>query len=278
MQNNFFNDKYNDFCVVIENTLSPEDRETQIISHKQDNELNFLRFRTCLQSFGRRNRNRRLWISKIMKQMLAEPHVNELLNAGGIPGENGHPVPPTGQVTMERILTIDPNNMSHVIRSFEWIGEKLYGIIDTLDEGPGTPGYKFMRNILQNIDPSFSLRSVVPQRKNPDGSIDVTGKGRFVTFDRVILPSHDDAYIDKTIPVKNIIKADRFETVMESYTDFVVESSDKVNRIIDKMEPVLESAMIDKNGVLSVNTKEGRIFVAPETKYRREISSFMQNL
>lgn len=277
--NNFYKDDYLDYYVVVEQA-SPENREMQILEKVNNiNGLNYLRFRTCLQSFGRRNRNRRLWVSPIMKKMLAEPHVSELLNKGGIPGENGHPVPDTGQVTMERILTIDPNNMSHRILSLEWVGEKLYGTVETLDEGPGTPGFKFMRNIMQGLDPSFSLRSIVPQRKNMDGSIDVTGPGRFITFDRVILPSHDDAYIDKSIPVKNVITKPQFETVMESFSDLILEKSEKVNRIIDKMQPAIESLTLDKNGIVGVNTeKEGRIYIAPETKFRNEIKSFMKNL
>lgn len=268
-------DKYLDYYAVVEQT-SPD---THIEILNTPNSVNFLRFRACLQSFGHLNRNRRLWMANIMKQMLSSPHVSELLSRGGIPGENGHPVPQTGQVTMERILTVDPNNMAHVIKSFDWQGNLLYGVIDTLDEGPGSAGYKFMKNIEQGLDPSFSLRSVVPQRKNADGSITVTGPGRFVTYDRVILPSHEEAYIDKAVPVKNIISKDKFETVMESYTDYVLASSDKVRQIIDNSEPALESAQITKEGFVSINTtNEGRLFMKPELKYRKEISDLMKNL
>lgn len=273
------NDEYLDYYAVIEQT-SPDNSDTQIIESRQnDNGLNFLKFTACLQSFGKRNRNRRLWLDTIMKQMLAAPHVPELLRRGGIPGENGHPVPPVGNATMERILTIDPNNMSHVIKDFAWRGNLLYGTIETLDEGPNSPGNKFMRNIMQGMDPSFSLRSIVPQRKNADGSIDVTGPGRFITFDRVILPSHEEAYIDKNIPVKNIISKPQFETVMEGFTDFMINNSDKIRRIIDNAEPALESASITPDGALSINTNnEGRLFIKPELKYRTEISNLMKRL
>lgn len=277
--NQNFNDEYLDYFAVLEQT-SPENPDVKILeTYQNPNGLNYLRFNTCLQSFGHRNRNRRLWTSKVMKIMLSAPHVPELLNRGGIPGENGHPVPPTGNVTMERILTIDPEKICHVIKGFDWRGELLYGTIETLDEGPGSSGYKFMRNILQGMDPSFSLRSVVPQRKNADGSIDVTGPGRFITFDRVILPSHEEAYIDKSIPIKNIVTKPQFQTVMEGFTDFMISNSEKVKRIIDKSEPVLESAQITNEGMLTINTeKEGRLFIAPELKYRNEISDVLSNL
>jgi hypothetical protein len=273
-----YEDKYLDYYAVIEQS-SPDNSDMKILdTHEDNNGLNYLRFSACLQSFGKRNRNRRLWLDSTMKQMLAAPHVPELLQRGGIPGENGHPVPATGAVTMERILTIDPNNMSHVIKDFTWKGNLLYGTIETLDEGPNSPGNKFMRNIMQGMDPSFSLRSVVPQRKNPDGSIDVTGAGRFVTFDRVILPSHEEAYIDKSVPIKDIITKNNFETVMESFTDYMINNSDKVRMIIDKMGPAMESAAIVNENCVTINTDQGRVFIKPEMKYRKEISSLMRNL
>lgn len=271
-------DKFLDYYAVIEQTSEPS--PVEILDFKDCNGLNYLRFRAGLQTFGYRNRNRRLWQAFHLKTMLKSDHVPELLNAGGIPGESGHPVPDNGDVTIERIMTIDPLKMSHVIRAFEWSGDtKLFGIIETLDEGPGTPGYRFMRNILQNIKPSFSLRSVVPQKKNSDGSIDVTGPGRFITYDRVILPSHEGAYIDESVPVKNIITKSKFNVVMESFGLEMLERSEKVGRIIDGMYPVMESVAIDTNGIFSVNTeKNGRIIVAPEAKHREEIKNIMKHL
>lgn len=273
-----YNDKFLDYYAVVEQTTDPS--PVQILDFKECNGLNYLRFRAGLQTFGHRNRNRRLWQSSHIKAMLQSDHVPELLSRSGIPGESGHPVPAVGNVTMERILTIDPNNMSHVIKAFEWSGDsKLYGIIETLDEGPGTPGYRFMRNILQKMDPSFSLRSIVPQRKNADGSTDVTGPGRFITYDRVILPSHSEAYIDKSVPIKNIITKSNFETAMESFGMDMIQRSEKVNRIIDNMYPAMESATVDKNGIFSITTEtNGKLFIAPEAKHRNEIRNIMKNL
>jgi len=276
---NLSQDNFNDFCVVVEQT-SPPDQKIDILEMKDSNGLSFLRFRACLQSFNKRNRNGRLWRSEYMKAMLSTREIKELLDAGGVPGENGHPVPATGEVTIERILTIDPNNLSHIIKKFEWSPDdsKVYGIIETLDEGPGSAGQKFMRNILQGMKPSFSARTIVPQRKNADGTIDVTGVGRYVTSDRVILPSHDDAYIDTTVPVKNIVTKPKFETVMESFVSYVVDKSDKINRIVDGLNPVMESAVVDKAGMVSIKTDIGTALIFPESKYRNEFKDLMKSL
>ena len=98
---------------------------------------------------------------------------------------------------------------------------------------------------LYELSSRFSTRSLIPQRKNPDGSIDQTGIGRYVCSDRVYLPSHKEAYINKNIPVKNICKANKFESVMESYVADILNRSDKVNRILDGMQPAMESAPLE---------------------------------
>lgn len=276
---------YLNYYVVVESDI-PDDVQKKSFELLKDgrlaNGLNFVRFRSCLQSFGKRNRNTRLWTSNIMKTMIDAPHIHELMDrAGGIPGENGHPIPATGQVTMERIITIDPNNMSHLVKSFEWSADSrlLFGTIETLDQGEGTPGNRFMMNILQGMIPSFSLRSLVPQRRNKDGSIDVTGPGRFITYDRVILPSHEEAYMDQSIPVRNIIKKNTFDTCMESFTELILDRSEKVNRILDGMHPVYESAHIDQNGNLSIATEaSGHVIIPVEKNYKMDIQNFMLNI
>lgn len=271
-----YNDAYLDYYVVMEQT-SPEDNKIQIIADGKKDGLEFLRFSSCLQAFRGLNRNRRDWKSEHIRKMSMDKPVQELLQKGSFVGEAGHPVPMDGKVTIERILTIDPLRCSHRIIELSWPSEtELHGVVETLDEGPGTPGYRFYKNIQQGIIPAFSLRSLVPQRKNADGTITVIGPGRMVCYDRVYLPSHEEAYMDVDIPVKNIVSKPQFETVMESYCDFVTSHSDKVRGIVDSFEPAMESACIDtKAGMISVPTQEGRIFVAPENKYRREIRGLM---
>ena len=207
------------YAVVVEQT-SPADNKIDIIEVKQKNNLNFLRFNTCLQDFfEERNRNRRKLVPKYVKIATQSPEWTELLSRGGVSGENGHPIPASGNVTMERISSIDPNNISHIIKKIWWTdGDlKLHGEIETVDDING-PGARFMRHILQGLQPSFSNRAIIPQKRNPDGSIDQTGVGRIITFDRVILPSHKGAYIDLDTPVKNVIKSPKdMEVAMECY-------------------------------------------------------------
>ena len=279
MQFNPNSDNQYDYHIVMEAT-SPVGMEVRDVQEIKENGLHFLRFSACLQDFVGYNRNRRKWTAEIIRAMANAPEVQELLYRGSFVGEQGHPIPATGKVTVERILNIDPDRTSHRITKLFWPKPtELHGIVETLDEGPGTPGVKMMRNIMQGIQPAFSLRSLVPQRKNADGSTDVLGPGRMICYDRVYLPSHEAAYIDVDIPVKNVVKQSEFETVMESYSTYVMAHSDKIRSITDGMDVAMESTSYDpRTETMSVKTDIGRIFVKPETKYRNEIRGAFDKL
>ena len=276
--NNLYND-YDQTYIVMEQT-TPVDNKIEIQKVVDTNGLNYVRFSTCLQDFNGYNRNRRKWPAEIVKAMAEASTVQELIRMNSFVGEAGHPVPDSGQVTMERICNIDPLKTSHRFTKLFWPNpNELHGICETLDEGVGSPGYRMMRNILQGVVPAFSLRSLVPQRKNPDGSKDVIGVGRMICYDRVYLPSHEKAYMDVDMPVSQVVTKPEYKVVMESFADHVMSHSDKIRSIIDDMEPAMESASFDpKTNLISVKTEEGRIFVAPEIKYRKEIHSALESL
>ena len=278
MHNTMYQDNYSNFYVVCEQT-TPDKSDAKILKVQEGKGLNYVRFSCCLQSFYGRNRNGRLWKADQIKKMAEAPEVVELIKHGSFVGEAGHPLPTADKDwSLKRICSIDPLRTSHRITSLNWkTPQLLYGIIETLDEGEGTPGRRFMKNIQQGIDPAMSLRSLVPQQRNRDGTIDVLGPGRMVCYDRVYLPSHKEAYRDVDIPVKEIVTKADFEVVMESFTDFMMSRSEKINRVLDGLEPALESATYDpESQMVSVSTSEGRIFVAPEIKYRKEIRNLMK--
>lgn len=274
-----YQDQYADFYAVFEQT-TPEKPDLNIIKHHTDNGLNYLRFSCCLQSFYGRNRNGRLWTPAQIKTMSEAAEVQELMQHKSFVGEAGHPVTNSDkEYSLRRICSIDPLRTSHRIVSTSWKTPQLfYGVIETLDEGEGSPGRRFMNNILQGIDPAMSLRSLVPQRKNADGTIDVLGPGRMICYDRVYLPSHKEAYRDMDIPVKNICTKNDFEVVMESFGDFIMGHSDKVRRVVEDLEPTMEATVFDpESQMMSVKVNGGRVFVAPEMKYRDEIAHLMRN-
>lgn len=251
------------FYAVMEQT-TPEGAKAEILHENKsaNGELNFLRFRQVLQSFGHRNRNRRLWQASHIRDSLKNPWVvQQLKDKGGLPGENGHPMSPidSAKVSMERLVTIDPNNICLLLKDYEFKGDTLlYGTIETIDDGNG-PGNRFMRNILQGIEPAVSCRSLVPQKKNPDGSTDVVGPGRLICYDRVFIPSHEEAFRDTSVEVTNVVKQNAFKPAYESvitekdFTGWAIENSENAKYILDGLAPALESASIDlKSEMISV--------------------------
>lgn len=279
MNPSMYRDDFDNFFVVVEQANEPQKPEILEINDGK-NGLHFIRWRQLLQTAETRNRNGRHWPKEWLLIMTQDPLTQEALRVGW-PGEAGHPVPDVGKVTVERILTIDPNRICHKINSIEWVGNSIYGILETLDDCGG-PGDRFMKNILQGMDPAMSARTLVPQKKNMDGTIDVVGPGRLVTFDRVFMPSHPDAYIDKSIPVKEIISKSKFETAMENFqggfAHDMLKKSEKVKRITDSYQIAMESAIMGSSGFLSVRDEKSKslIAIAPELKYRREYSNYMK--
>ena len=281
------NKNYDFFAVMEEST--PEGAKLEVMSEgKTDGELRFLRYRQCLQSFGHRNRNKRLWQAPHMRESLKHPWVvQHLEQKGGLPGENGHPTSTSGPLTMERLCQIDPNNICLLLKSysFENNDSLLFGVIETIDDGNG-PGNRLMRNILQGIIPAVSCRTLVPQRKNADGTIDVTGPGRLICYDRVFTPSHSEAFMDTKSKVEYVgVKTPAvttnhtpaFECAMKDLADYAINKSDNVKFILDGLDIVTESASFDAYGNLGVNTNEGRVFIPMRTDdaISKAIESYM---
>lgn len=283
------NKNYDYFAVMEQST--PADAKAEVLSEgKTNGEVSFLRFRQCLQSFGTRNRNKRLWQASHIRDSLKHPWVvQHLEHKGGLPGENGHPSTDTGELSMERLCKIDPNNICLLLKSysFENNDKLLFGVVETIDDGNG-PGNRLMRNILQGIQPAVSCRTLVPQRKNPDGTIDVMGPGRLICYDRVFTPSHEEAFIDTKSNITAVItslpgkttmsnESPAYECAMKDLASYAVTASDEAKFILDGLDVCMEGVSIDTNAMLSVPTNEGHVFIPMKNndKIGRMLDSFM---
>lgn len=269
--------------VAIVEACAPAMEAENITENRVNGQTRSLRFTSCLQSFDHLNRNRRLWHSSFMKEDLKHPHIQEMIKNHTWAGENGHPIPATGQASVQRIGSIDPNNICHLILGTEWRGNLLFGTIETIDDGEGRPGTAFMRNIIQGMNPSFSLRALAPQVRRPNGTIDVTGHGRVITYDRVILPSHQEAYRDISVPIREIVKKADYQQVMESVIlPYIVGGSDRMKYMAD-MAGAMEGASYNpKTGRASVRSKEGNTTVTAvfrvEDNVRRGVDDILKQL
>lgn len=283
--------KYEYYAVMEEST--PDDAKAIILDEcKTNGEISYLRFRQCLQSFGKRNRNKRLWQASHIRDSLKHPWVvQHLEKKGGLPGENGHPCADSGELSMERLCKIDPKNICLLLKSYSFENNDtlLFGVVETIDDGDG-PGNKLMRNIFQGMQPAVSCRTLVPQKKNPDGTIDVMGPGRLICYDRVFTPSHEEAFMDvkagitavtTTAPKKTkfVTESPAYECALKDLKDYAVTKSDSTRFILDGLDVCMEDSFIDKDGFFSASTNEGRLFIPlrQDTFMSKKLDEFMRN-
>lgn len=270
--------------LIMEATTDPV--KPKILQINDKNGLFFVRFLTTLQEFNARNRNGRSYMLQAMLESLKAPHLLELMANKSLFGEAGHPM--TDDV--KRILTIDPKLISHKINMWNTTGNLLKGEIETLDDGPGGYGNRMTRHILQGMEPAFSLRALAQLTKSGDGSQIMNSRAHIVTYDWVILPSHQKAYRDKSQPIEKIIHSIQMDgnTVQEcallpvqesAITDFIKLESKNVKLISNVCEVAMESMQLSKD-LRHVILREGSetYVVKVEDKIKRDVTRFMANL
>ena len=242
---------------VMEQTMEPQ--KFNIIHVENSPGLKFVRFEACLQTFNTWNRNNRNYFLRPMQETWAAPHVKELIKMGDFFGENGHP----NSEDPKRIVTIDPKVCCHRIIDYRFEGNAVYGTVETLNDD--LYGRQFMGHILQNCKGAFSLRALVPLTKIDAVRCEIRAKGHLIAEDRVILPSHKEAY-QKSGPVEMVVgesynpippgQINENKTVyvnesssfIEPIKDYVKEQSFNLKTIVDRFEVAYESMNISKDG------------------------------
>lgn len=178
----------------MEATMEPT--KPEIVKSVNAPNMFYVTFKSCLQSFDCFNRNKRNYALNAMTEAIKADHIRELIAKGTWTGENGHP----DSTDIKRILSIDPTKICHRICDVEFRGKLLYGTIETLNDDIW--GKQFSKHILQGLEASFSLRALAAIQKLPDGRGIIKTKPHIVTYDRVVLPSHREAYMETDKPVR----------------------------------------------------------------------------
>ena len=234
--------------IIMEATMEP--MKPKIIKTVNEPGLFYATFEACMQSFDCFNRNRRNYALKPMMDAMQADHIQELLRKGTWVGENGHP---EGN-DIKRILSIDPTKICHRMYNPEFRGNLLYMTIDTLNDDMW--GKQFTKHIIQGLMASFSLRALASITKTNDGCGIIKTKPHIVTYDRVILPSHREAYMDNSVPV----------TITQTTTEGAVTTEAFIpegNVYDDSVTEIKEAAIL-----------EALDYVKDESKRVRELASF----
>ena len=271
-----------------------EPMKPKIIETVNEPNMFYVRFRTCLQSFDCFNRNKRNYNLRPMMEAVKADHIQELLDKVTRCGENGHP----DSTDIKRILSIDMTKICHRIIDLEFQGNLLYGTIETLNDDAW--GKQFTKHILQGLHPSFSLRALAAITKLGDGRGIIKTKPHIVTYDRVILPSHREAYMDNSKPITLVQSATESATIQESYIpegntfddtvhevnestiasvlDYVKEESSTFKELATFFDANYDSVSLVDESKVCINDGDRKIIVCLEDYIRHDIASYMSDI
>lgn len=229
---------------------------------------------TVLQDMDIKNRNGRYYSEKEMGPALQDKRLQELISTGNLLGECNHPM--TSELSRQQV--VDIGNSSHKILKLWTEGKDIKGLVK------GTPndrGNEFNNFIIDGTKVSFSLRAL--------GTVNRTSRGaeveniKIITYDWVIYPSHQRAYM------QNIVNesAGIIENTPEGYsrtssglfvpinnkqvTDYIKQESTNLKYVIESFEMLYESMdVVDGGSKVKIVDKEGTIIMV-------NLESYVQN-
>lgn len=171
-----------------------------------------------LQTADERNRNGRFYSHEDLFPQLSAPRTVELLEAGYMRAEMGHPL----SKDLQRQSTIDDTKTCARFLRFWTQGNDVWGRFVATNN---VNGAAFNQDLLEGCRPAWSLRAL--------GSIHQTNRGaevrnlRLITYDNVIYPSHPGAYTQRIVYESANIQEDA--AVTESGIIIPLHNNDIVN-------------------------------------------------
>lgn len=143
-----------------------------------------------LQTANEKNRNGRFYSSQELFPQLTCPRTLELLRAGYLRAEMGHPL----SKDLQRQSTIDDTKTCARFLKLWTVGDDIWA---TFVATNNKYGEAFNADLAEGCMPAWSLRAL--------GSIEQTRRGaevknlRLITWDQVIYPSHPGAYTQRIL-------------------------------------------------------------------------------
>lgn len=241
-----------------------------------------------LQEADAINRNKRCYAREDLAREICAPRQRELIRTGNMYGEAGHPM----STELRRQATIDPTNIQVMYTKFWMDGNLVKGrFMGALNE----LGDEFDRSLRFGCKPSFSLRAL-GSIENRNGKAYVKNL-KFITYDRVIYPSHVKAYTTKVLSESaadflednkksdtELIVKEGFQLVApinnQSVTDYILQESGNLKTIVQNFDTFYESVQVsdDCKQVTLIDKNYDRIVIPLERHIQNEIMDFCYKL
>ena len=175
-----------------------------------------------LQDMDVENRNHRIYSKRDLSPEINGPRMKELLDAGMMIGEMGHPL----SNDIVRQQTIDPK-LGCVRFHKIWIEGNL--VKGTYSGTFNDYGETIDQDLRAGYKPAFSLRAL-GSIENVNGKAYVRGV-KVITYDAVIFPSHAKAYTERIVNENAI--ADGYNSPIGIYTENDLYKYNDTGRIIN---------------------------------------------
>lgn len=200
-------------------------------------------FEAILQEADAPNRNKRIYGKDVLSEGLNNPTVREKIANKCFYGEAGHPL----STDIKRQAYIDQTNISHIVCSTSWEGNILKGIVETAQTATGMD----MRGLIrQGSKVSFSMRALGNVIKQEGQYNRVYGPLMIIAYDWVTIPSHDKAYMTKTLSESARLEQNGILT--EGLINFsMADLAEYVTREDNRISAICESLGFDMNNDFS---------------------------
>ena len=231
------------------------------------------------QRANEKNRNGRWYDRGELFPELKSKRITELIKTGNLKCESGHPL----AKDLQRQQTIVEKNCPAMILKFWTDGDFVKGLVRGTNNDLGE---EFNNDLLDGMSPSWSLRAL--------GSVDNTRRGaevkgiKIITYDKVVFPSHPDAYTDGIVSMgesssiwtpENDDPGFMFPVTNQDVIDCIKQESYSYKKIEESFDVLYESMQLVNNGSdVQLMDREGNVYVITlENHIQNEIMNYCYN-
>lgn len=238
-----------------------------------------------LQTAEETNRNGRCYLHEDLMREITCPRTMELLKAGQMRGESGHPC----DNSIIRQQTVQPDHCSVKYLKMWMDGNNVMAHFQGTNNALGEA---FDLDLRDGDKPSFSLRALGTLKNN--GGRNVVENLKMICYDQVIYPSHVGAYATRLVTeTSNMAAANGFDSrpVMEQSVNknglllpitnaavmsYIKNESTNIMSMINQFEFMYESMSLINNGsAVQLVGKNGDVFVVNlESHIQNEIFDY----
>jgi hypothetical protein len=233
-----------------------------------------VRMVAVLQEANLPNRNGRVYPKAVIEKALQAPFVKEKLGTNSLLGESNHPA----NADMQRQMSIDLNNVSHVIKKVWWDPQDSNLLLGEVETASTETGKNFAGLISENgMQASFSMRGLGDVVK-AGGKVTVKDPLRIVTYDSVHFPSHQKAYM------RNVVNESAVPVGIDALAKYAAENSKDFAQLNENVLCIAQDKLdfkLEEGGKLVIIDREIQrpaAVVLIESKLEKEVTSALRRL